>query len=216
MSTASIPSTATSHAFTAADRSEPTPDSARVRAWHAVYRVVLVAAVGMAIFITVVPWAIQRSGHRLVTITSGSMVPHFAVGSTITIHTPTDAATLEPGTIITFHAVGNGTVITHRIVKRVSDPGTPGVFYQTKGDANATADPDLAPAVNVVGVADDVLPRWQELAVSLQTPRGRLLVYGGLFAVVALGELVDLCLGMRRRRTGRPQNGRHQPEVGSA
>jgi signal peptidase len=159
----------------------------------------LVVAVAFAVFATVVPWAVQHSGARLVTITSGSMVPHFPVGSTITIHPVVDATALVPGQIITFHAMGNGVVISHRIVKRIVNPGVSGVFYQTKGDANRTADPDLAPAGNVIGVADDVLPAWQGFAVSLQTPRGRLAVYGSLFLIVALGELVDLVGGTRRR-----------------
>jgi signal peptidase len=128
------------------------------------------------------------------------MVPHFPVGSTITMHPVADPTSLAPGQIITFHALGNGVVISHRIVKRIVNPGVAGVFYQTKGDANRTADPDLAPASNVIGVADDVLPTWQGFAVSLQTPRGRLAVYGSLFLIVAIGELADLIAGSRRRR----------------
>ncbi len=172
--------------------------AARVWAW--VHRALLVASVGFAVFATVVPWAVQHSGARLVTITSGSMVPHFPVGATITIHPVADATALAPGQIITFRALGNGVVISHRIVKRIVNPGVSGVFYQTKGDANRTADPDLAPAGNVIGVADDVLPAWQGFTVSMQTPRGRLAVYGSLFLTVAVGELVDLVVGIRRRR----------------
>lgn len=197
--------------------SAPTPVAFRgapARVWAWAYRAVLGLAVAFAVFATVVPWDIQRSGARLVTITSGSMAPHLPVGSTITIHPVADAAALTPGQVITFHALGNGVVITHRIVKRIVDPGVDGVFYQTKGDANRTVDPDLAPAANVIGVAADVLPAWQGFAVSLQTPRGRLAVYGSLFLIVALGELIDLVVGARRRRSpedsvATPVAGRH-------
>ena len=68
------------------------------------------------------------------------------------------------------------------------------------GGCNRTADPDLTPATNIIAVADGVLPRWQELAVSAQTPRGRLMVYGGLFLLIALGELADLAGMWTRRR----------------
>jgi signal peptidase len=169
------------------------------RVWGWTYRALLLTAVALAVFATVVPWAIQRSGTRLVTITSGSMTPLFPVGSTIAVHDVADPTTLQPGQIITFKALGNGTVITHRIVARVQRSTLPQVHYQTKGDANRTPDPDLAPASNVIAVADGVLPAWQESAVSLQTPKGRLVVYGGLFAVIALGELVDLIALWRRR-----------------
>ena len=111
--------------------------------------------------------------------------------------------TLEPGQIITFKAMGNGTVITHRIIRRLDTPTLGGVFYQTKGDANRTADPDLAPAANVIGVVEGELPAWQDLAVSMQTPLGRLFVYGGLFVVIALGEIVDL-IGASPRRGAEP------------
>jgi len=169
-------------------------------AWTWTYRLLLVAVAGLALYATVVPWMIQRSGARLVTITSGSMVPLLPVGGTITIHDAVDAESLEPGQIITFKAMGNGTVISHRIVKRLETAALGGVFYQTKGDANRTADPDLAPAGNIIGVVDGVLPAWQGAAVSMQTPKGRLAVYGSLFLVIALGEVVDLVVAGRRRR----------------
>ena len=171
----------------------------RLGSW--VYRGLLLASVLLAAFATLVPWGLQRSGTHLVTIISGSMVPLFPVGSTIAIHDAPDAAALQPGTIITFRSLGNGKVITHRIVKVVDNPGAPGVYYQTKGDANRTADPDLAPAANVIGVADGVLPVWEQVAVWLQTPKGRLVAYGTLFLLVGFGELGSLLGGARRKVT---------------
>ncbi len=170
----------------------------RVVVWT--YRAALLCMVAVAAFVTIVPLLVQRSDTRLVTITSGSMAPLFPVGSTIAVHDAPDPTALEPGQIITFKALGNGTVITHRIVARIDRPTLSGIHYQTKGDANRTADPDLTPATNIIAVADGVLPRWQELAVSAQTPRGRLMVYGGLFLLIALGELADLAGMWTRRR----------------
>ena len=188
-----------------ADTTQARPSGAR-KAWGVGYRVLLALAAVLAVFATLVPWMIQRSDTRLVTITSGSMVPLFPVGGTITIHEPTDRTNLRPGQIITFRAMGNGTVISHRIVARLDTAALGGVFYQTKGDANRTADPDLAPAGNILGVVDGPLPAWQGLAVSMQTPKGRLVVYGGLFLVIALGELADL-VGLGRRRLKTPHGG---------
>lgn len=162
------------------------------------YRGLLLASVLLAAYATVVPWTMQRDGNRLVTITSGSMVPLFPVGAVITIHAAPAPDALKAGQIITFKALGNGTVVTHRIVQVIENPGQPGVFYQTKGDANRTPDADLAPATNVIGVAAGVVPTWQQFAVSLQTPRGRLVAYGTLFLVVALGELASLLGALRK------------------
>ena len=177
-----------------------THPASRTRLWSIGYRVALGLAALLAVYATVVPWMIQRSGERLVTITSGSMTPGIPVGATLGIHEPADRTALQPGQIITFKATGNGTVISHRIVQRLETAELGGVFYQTKGDANRTADPDLASASSIIGVVDGVLPTWQSAAVDLQTPRGRLAVYGGLFALVAIGEIADLVGGARRRR----------------
>jgi signal peptidase len=121
------------------------------------------------------------------------------VGSTIRIHPAEDPAAIEPGSVITFRALGNGTVITHRIVQRVDEPGLGQIHYQTKGDANAGPDPDLVPAFNVIGVSDGVIPAWQSFAVALQTPAGRLVAYGGLFVVIALGEIGEIVSAARRK-----------------
>ena len=177
----------------------PAAPRAHASVWSIGYRIALGLAAVLAVYATVVPWMIQRSGERLVTITSGSMAPGIPVGATQGIHEPADRTALQPGQIITFKATGNGTVISHRIVQRLETAKLGGVYYQTKGDANRTADPDLASASSIIGVVDGVLPTWQSAAVDLQTPRGRLAVYGGLFALVALGEVADLVVGARRR-----------------
>ena len=176
----------------------PAAPRAHASVWSIGYRIALGLAALLAVYATVVPWMIQRSGERLVTITSGSMAPGIPVGATQGIHEPADRTALQPGQIITFKATGNGTVISHRIVQRLETAKLGGVYYQTKGDANRTADPDLASASSIIGVVDGVLPTWQSAAVDLQSPRGRLAVYGGLFALVALGEIADL-VGARRR-----------------
>lgn len=181
---------------------DPAPDQAasgRTSALRWAYRLLLAAAVLAAVFVTVVPWALQRGTGRIVTITSGSMTPLYPVGGDITIDEAFEREALEPGQIITFRALSNGTVITHRIVARVKNPGMSEVHYQTKGDANDAPDPDLAPSSRIIGVAGGPVPWWEALAISGQSPKGRLLVFGSLFALVALGEMADL---RRPRRRG--------------
>lgn len=196
MTTLDLPAVRATPTTTADDAVDSSPR--RLTVWSVGYRIALGLAALLAVYATLVPWMIQRSGTHLVTITSGSMTPGIPVGATIGIHDAADRTALEPGQIITFRATGNGTVISHRIVKRLDTKALGGVFYQTKGDANRTADPDLASATSVIGVVDGVLPAWQSAAVDLQSPRGRLAVYGGLFVLVALGEIVDLVRGRRR------------------
>ena len=162
------------------------------------YRVLLAALVVLALYATLVPFAIQRSDSRLVTLTSGSMTPTYAAGETITVSTPSDPAALSVGDVITFRALGSGTVVTHRIVDVIERDTLDGVHYQTRGDANDSADPDLVPAANVIALVNGALPAWQRIAVDLQTPLGRFLVYGSLFLVIALGEIADVVRLWRR------------------
>jgi signal peptidase len=167
------------------------------------YRVLLAALVLLALYATLVPFAIQRSDSRLVTLTSGSMTPTYVAGETITVSTPSDPAALSVGDVITFRALGSGVVVTHRIVDVIERDTLDGVHYQTRGDANDSADPDLVPAANVIALVNGSLPAWQRVAVDLQTPMGRFVVYGSLFLVIALGEIADV---VRLWRRPEPEN----------
>jgi signal peptidase len=187
MSTRSLTATATS--------SGRSP-LATVGTWA--YRVLLAALVLLALYATLVPFAMQRSDSRLVTLTSGSMTPTYVAGETITVSTPSDPAALSVGDVITFRALGSGVVVTHRIVDVIERDSLDGVHYQTRGDANDSADPDLVPAANVIALVNGSLPAWQRVAVDLQTPMGRFLVYGALFLVIALGEIADVVRLWRR------------------
>ena len=190
--------------------SAPTPDAGqsaaakskkqkpRASALRWAYRAALALATVAALVVTLVPLMIQRSGHQLVLITSGSMTPLYPVGGTIVIDPTVNRDDLRAGQIITFKSP-NGTTITHRIVKRVQNDTLEGVWFQTKGDANNAPDADLTPAAGVVGLSLGELPWWQDLAVQGQTPKGRLLVFGSLFLLVAIGEGRELVRALRRR-----------------
>lgn len=166
-----------------------------------VFRLAVLVALAASVFITVVPWQLQNSDVKLAYITSGSMLPWLPVGSTISYTKPADPAALQVGDVITFESLGNGTVVTHRIIEVISNENLDGVHYQTKGDNNDDPDPDLAPAANVIGLVSGPVPWWQQLAVTGQTPTGRLIVFGSLFLLIALAEGRDILRGIRRPAT---------------
>jgi len=162
------------------------------------YRIAVALITVVAIGITVIPFMIQRSGNKLVTITSGSMTPLYPVGSTIMMDPNINKSSVQAGQVITF-TTRSGVTVTHRVVERVQNKNLEGVWYQTKGDANNSPDPDLTPASAVIGLSLGEIPWWQQLAVEGQTPKGRLVVFGTLFVLVAVGEGADLMRAMRRR-----------------
>ncbi|MCX6459914.1 MAG: signal peptidase I [Actinobacteria bacterium] len=175
----------------------PTPSAVRTTLkW--MYRIAVALITVVAIGITVIPFMIQRSGNKLVTITSGSMTPLYPVGSTIMMDPNINKSSVLVGQVITF-STRSGLTVTHRVADRVQNKNLEGVWYQTKGDANNAPDPDLTPASAVIGLSLGEIPWWQQLAVEGQTPKGRLVVFGSLFVLVAVGEGADLMRAMRRR-----------------
>lgn len=93
-------------------------------------------------------------GWEPVLITSGSMGPTISPGDLVLIAAAPDAASLAPGTVVTFNdpAVPGG-LITHRI-DGVREDG----LYRTRGDANESPDPGALHPDDVVGVGRLLVP----------------------------------------------------------
>lgn len=86
-------------------------------------------------------------GYQSYVVTSGSMEPAIATGSTV-VDERVKVTALRPGDIVTYVARGDR-IITHRIVAITNDENGPAIT--TKGDANRVADPELVRAPNVLG-----------------------------------------------------------------
>ena len=79
-------------------------------------------------------------GYRTMTMLTGSMAPEIDPGD-VTIVTPIAISEVTEGMVITYHRpIEDHSLVTHRVisVEKAAD-GT--VTVQTKGDANAAADP---------------------------------------------------------------------------
>jgi signal peptidase I len=79
-------------------------------------------------------------GYRTMTMLTGSMAPEIEPGD-VTVVTPIAVSDVTEGMVISYHIpIDDHRVVTHRVVSVERDPaGT--VSVQTKGDANAAADP---------------------------------------------------------------------------
>lgn len=91
--------------------------------------------------------AIRLLGIRTYTVLSGSMEPAIPTG-TLLLVSPVNPQKLEENDIITFR-LGDSLTATHRIicVHKAAD----GLQFQTKGDANRTADGKLVHESEVIG-----------------------------------------------------------------
>jgi signal peptidase I len=143
---------------------------------------------------------IKARGGRVMIVASGSMEPTFSAGGVVLVR-DVAAPDLRPGMVVTFRAAGDpGNLTTHRIL--TVRPRAAGLFLQTKGDANATADPNFVHAGAVVGSVERTLPvvgRWLSF---FQAPLGRLLILGLPLALIAIAQARALWLARPRRVVG--------------
>ena len=126
-------------------------------------------------------------------IMTDSMVPTINSGDLVFDKVVTDPTQVQKGDVISFFdpASRNNSIVTHRVVKIVSD--SDGIAFTTKGDANNTEDDDAVPAKNVVGVYVGRLKGMGNVVMFMQsTP--------GLVVCIALPILLLIGYDALRRR----------------
>ena len=110
-----------------------------------------VAALG-ALAIPAIPSAL---GYRVMVVISGSMEPKIHVGDAVLVR-PAVPTNIAVGDTITFQPFGTMELKTHRVIAIERREGH--LYFQTKGDANATPDPDFADSDTVLGTVSLRLP----------------------------------------------------------
>ena len=83
------------------------------------------------------------------------MEPAIHLGSAIVVE-PVDPRSLAVGDVVSLRSGPNRAIFSHRIIRVVVRDGA--VWIETKGDANAAADPSLTPASQVIGRASATIP----------------------------------------------------------
>jgi signal peptidase I len=141
-------------------------------------------------------------GYERYVITGGSMSGTFERGSLV-FERQVPVEELNVGDVITYlppAESGISELVTHRVISITPNPDVSGgLVFQTKGDANASADPWT------FTLADTVQPRvlgWIPLVgwifIALSAPGIRTLAIGVPAAVIALLFLLDFVRGLRR------------------
>ena len=127
------------------------------------------------------------------------MFPDIKSGDLI-ITKAADAKDVKVGDVISFFDPdGSGTsVLTHRVVELVEEDGK--LFFRTKGDANNSEDPSLAPAENLIGLYQSKINGAGNVAMFLQSTPGLIVCIG-----VPLVLLVGFEL-LRRRNYEKSKN----------
>lgn len=181
--------------------------------WRRAGRFMLRLAVNLSMLVLVAAFTLvavlPATGARAMIVLSGSMEPLLAAGDAAIIR-DVPVEDLQAGDVITFHPIGaDKRLTTHRIIDRVDLPN--GLHFQTQGDANATPDVDLAPARNVVGRYEGMIPHGGRVLLQLTRPEAKI----GLIALPALfflvGEIRSLLANLRQRRIEQPERGGAYP-----
>lgn len=148
----------------------------------------------------VAPAIVVLFGRELMIVTSGSMAPELGIGD-VAIIDDRAPESLSGGDVITFRPIGSQTLTTHRIVARRWVRGR--LYFQTKGDANETPDPNLAPAAATLGRVLAVVPGYGSLLGYASSPLGRLVLLAPPAALILTQEIRRLWAYRQRRSVPR-------------
>ncbi len=149
---------------------------------NTIVNVILVIAIIIAVVCTYISFVTTSGngvpsilGLRLLSIQTNSMSPTINYGDLI-IDTGVDAEDIRKDDIITYWTIINGERVlnTHR-VKEIYDGGGY-LIFETKGDANTSADPLTVHQREIVGKYSFKIPGLGKVFDYLQTPTGFLIV----------------------------------------
>ena len=154
----------------------------------------------------VVPAILPALGRQVYVVRGASMTPAIPLGSIVVVQT-VDPMTVRVGEVVTFR-LPQGTVVTHRVT---AIPQSPELSFQTKGDANLSADPAPVPASAIVGGVEVSVPEVGYLMHTLGSTPGALLALGILIALLLIGWSTEQLLSALRPNPARRTVARSAP-----
>ncbi|MGV9194747.1 signal peptidase I [Microbacterium sp. MC2] len=126
---------------------------------------ILLLVLGLGVLVVGVPAAI---GGTPLTILTGSMSPTLPPGTLVVVK-PTPVEEIGIGDVLTFQLEsGKPTLVTHRVIARVTDSASGELRFITQGDANTVADADPVMPVQIKGTVWYAVPwlGWANQAVN--------------------------------------------------
>ena len=141
-------------------------------------------------------------GLETMIVASGSMGRTMPVGS-VALTREVDVRSIGVGDVITFKHRGAQGTTTHRVVAVDEDAGS--LVFTTKGDANASADPEPVVAAQRIHRVEHVVPEVGYVVGYVRSPLGVLL----LIVLPVAGLALD-----RGRSRRKPRHRPLDPDVG--
>jgi signal peptidase len=141
-------------------------------------------SIGLLTIMTILP---IPGNFKILTVQSGSMEPALSVGSVILIKPVTE---YKIGDVVTKKTDEPGVTITHRIISKDNSSGIP--LFETKGDANNIADPEMIPKEMIVGKMLGNVPKLGYLIGFAKTGKGLLVVVFLPAVLIILDEVLKI------------------------
>lgn len=134
----------------------------------------LVALIALALFGVILGRLVPLTGRTTLIIGGGSMEPSISMGTAVIVE-PVAPTAIRVGDVVSLRT---GTdlqaIFTHRVTRIVERDGIP--WVETKGDANAAADPSITSSDHVIGRVSATIPYAGFLLALLSVPSGVLFV----------------------------------------
>jgi signal peptidase I len=148
----------------------------------------LIALILVVLFGVVLGKLLPFTGQTTIAVGGRSMEPALQLGSAIVVKpvTPDD---LHVGDVVSMRVKEANAIFTHRIQLVVDRPD--GRWVQTKGDANAEADPTLVPASAIIGRVVVSFPFMGYVLALLSIPIGVIFVVGLAATLLAIAWLLE-------------------------
>jgi signal peptidase len=134
----------------------------------------LITLILVVLFGMILGRLVPLTGRTTLIIGGNSMQPTIPIGAAVIVE-PVAPAAIQVGDVVSLRTGAHlQSVFTHRVTRVVDRDGVP--WIETKGDANATADPSLTSTSQVIGRATTTIPYAGFLLALLSIPSGVLLV----------------------------------------
>ena len=142
------------------------------------FNILIIACILAILVMLTVP---RIFGYTMFAVLSGSMEPHYQVGSIVYIDKNITPQEISVGDPIAFYR-GEKTVATHRVTSIDKENET----FATKGDANDVVDGNPVEYKNFIGKATVSIPYIGYLTVGIQSRKGMILACGLLAFMILL------------------------------
>ncbi len=155
---------------------------------------------GGMVFLTLFAYLNLPIAWKPLVVMSGSMEPTIKTGSLIFVDQK--APQYAKNDIITFKS--SKALVSHRISEVVNQNGA--VFFQTKGDANNSADTTLVSEKDVVGRVGPSVPYLGKFVNFVKTPLGFILLITIPIFFIIISEILVIVEEIRKKGTGKTSN----------